>query len=220
MADPAFYADHHRHLQDRFESRPLADTLEALIVRPTLDDEATAFIESREFFFLSTVRADGQPTVSHKGGPTGFVRVLDPATLAFPGYDGNGMFLSMGNIAATAKIGMLFIDFETPHRLRVHADATVDADDPLLAAFPGAQLVVRAAITETFVNCPRYIVRHERVEASPYVPDADGVAPDPAWKKIEGMSSVLPPAVAARVDAAGEAISIEEYAERLARGDA
>ncbi|MEO0492431.1 MAG: pyridoxamine 5'-phosphate oxidase family protein [Actinomycetota bacterium] len=185
-----------------------------------MDDEAVEFITSREFFFLTTVRADGFPTVSHKGGPAGFVKVLDPTTIAFPSYDGNGMFLSMGNIAATAKVGLLFIDFETPHRIRIHGEATVSADDELLAEFPGAELVVRVAITEQFVNCPRYIVKHQRVGASPYVPDEHGEAPTATWKKIEGMSAVLPPAAAERVEAEGEQISIVEYDERRRRGDA
>jgi predicted pyridoxine 5'-phosphate oxidase superfamily flavin-nucleotide-binding protein len=215
----SFYDEHHRELQDRFESRALADSLEAMIVQPQLDGPAAEFISSREFFFLSTVTTDGQPTVSHKGGAPGFVKVLDPQTLAFPSFDGNGMFFSMGNITATAKIGMLFIDFETPHRVRVHADATVDPDDALLVDFPGAQLVVRASITDTFVNCPRYIVKHERVEASRYVPDMNGDAPSPAWKKIDGMAALLPSADAAKVMAEGETISVEEYADRVARGD-
>ena len=218
MAD-GFYDEHHRELQDRFESRVLADSLEAMIIQPELDERAAGFISSREFFFLSTVTAEGQPTVSHKGGSPGFVKVLDPQTLAFPSYNGNGMFFSMGNIAATAKIGMLFIDFETPHRVRVHADATVDPDDPLLADFPGAQLVVRASLTDTFVNCPRYIVKHERVEGSRYVPDGNGDAPSPAWKKIDGMTAILAPAEAAQIAAEGETISMDEYGERLARGD-
>jgi len=213
------YDEHHRELQDRFDSRVLADSLEAMIVQPQLDESSAEFISSCEFFFLSTVTADGQPTVSHKGGPPGFVRVLDPRTLVFPSYDGNGMFFSMGNIAATAKIGMLFIDFGTPHRLRLHAEASVDPADALLVEFPGAQLVVRASITDTFVNCPRYIVKHERVEASRYVPDADGNAPIPAWKKIDGMAPLLPPDDAARVEREGETISLEEYGERIARGD-
>ena len=134
----SFYDEHHLELQERFQSRNLASALEFAIVHPSLDEEAIEFIGRREFFFLTTVRPDGQPTVSHKGGPPGFVKVVDPTTLIFPSYDGNGMFLSMGNITATAKIGMLFIDFETPHRVRVHADATVSSDDPLLAEFPGA----------------------------------------------------------------------------------
>jgi uncharacterized protein YecE (DUF72 family) len=65
------------------------------------------------------VDGSGQPTCSYRGGDPGFVKVVEPGTIAFPSYDGNGMFLSMGNIRATAKVGLLFIDFETPHRLRV-----------------------------------------------------------------------------------------------------
>ncbi|MGZ0219340.1 MAG: pyridoxamine 5'-phosphate oxidase family protein, partial [Acidimicrobiales bacterium] len=151
-----FYDEHHAKLQEQFESRDLAQAMEFAIVQPELNDEAISFIEKREFFFLSTVRSDGQPTVSHKGGAPGFVRAIDPTTIVFPSYDGNGMFFSMGNIAATAKVGMLFIDFETPHRVRVHANATVSVNDPLLAEFPGAQLLVRATVTESFINCPRY----------------------------------------------------------------
>ena len=118
----SFYDEHHIGLQEQFESRDLAVAMEFSVIQPELDDQAMAFIADREFFFLSTLRSDGQPTVSHKGGPRGFVRVVDDTTLVFPSYDGNGMFLSMGNIAATAKIGMLFIDFEVPNRVRVHAE--------------------------------------------------------------------------------------------------
>ena len=216
----SFYDEHHIELQERFESRDLAVAMEFSIIQPQLNDEAMAFIADREFFFLSTLRADGQPTVSHKGGPRGFVRVVDPTTLVFPSYDGNGMFLSMGNIAATAKIGMLFIDFEVPNRVRVHADATVSSDDPMLAEFPGAQLVVRATVTESFINCPRYIVKHQRVAASPYVPDADGNAPVPAWKKIDELQPFLRPQDQGRVEAGGESVTIEQYAELVKRGEA
>jgi predicted pyridoxine 5'-phosphate oxidase superfamily flavin-nucleotide-binding protein len=216
----SFYDEHHIGLQEQFESRDLAVAMEFSIIQPELNDEAVAFISDREFFFLSTVRADGQPTVSHKGGPRGFVKVVDRTTLVFPSYDGNGMFLSMGNIAATAKIGMLFIDFEVPNRVRVHADASVSADDPMLDQFPGAQLVVRATVTESFINCPRYIVKHQRIDASPYVPDGDGNAPVPAWKKITDLQPFLRPQDQARVAADGESVTIEEYAELLERGEA
>ena len=217
-----FYDEHHRALQDHFNSRALADALQAITVQPELDDDTADFLAGREFFFLTTVRADGFPTVSHKGGPAGFVKVLDPTTVAFPSYDGNGMFLSMGNITATAKVGLLFIDFETPHRVRLHGEATVSADDELLSEFPGAELIVRVAITEQFVNCPRYIVKHARIAPSPYVPDDNGNAPTATWKKIDGMSAVLPPADAERVDAEGEGeqISIAEYEARRRNGTA
>jgi predicted pyridoxine 5'-phosphate oxidase superfamily flavin-nucleotide-binding protein len=215
-----FYDRHHIELQEQFESRDLAVAMEFSVIQPELNDDAIAFISAREFFFLSTVRADGQPTVSHKGGPPGFVRVVDNKTLVFPSYDGNGMFLSMGNIAATAKIGMLFIDFEVPNRVRVSADATVSTDDPMLEEFPGAQLVVRATVTESFINCPRYIVKHQRIDASRYVPDKEGDAPLPAWKKIDAIQPFLRPDDQARVNESGESVSLEEYAELIERGEA
>ncbi len=216
----SIYDEHHIELQEQFESRDLAAALEFAIVEPQLNDDAIAFIEDREFFFLSTQRADGQPTVSHKGGARGFVKVLDSTTLVFPSYDGNGMFLSMGNIAATTKIGMLFIDFEVPNRVRVHADATVSADDPLMAKFPSAQLLVRATVTESFINCPRYIVKHRRVEASRYVPDDEGRAPLPGWKKMSDIRPFLRPADQRRADADGESLTVDEYNELVRRGEA
>ncbi len=219
-----FYDDGHIELQEQFESRDLATAMEFSIIQPELDERAIAFIEEREFFFLSTVRADGQPTVSHKGGPKGFVRVVDPTTLVFPSYDGNGMFLSMGNIHAggdePAKIGMLFMDFERPHRVRVHADATVSADDPLMAEFPGAQLLVRATVTDSFVNCPRYIVKHRRVEASRYVPDENGDAPTATWKQVDALQPFLRPDDQARVAEEGVSITVEEYVDRVDAGEA
>jgi uncharacterized protein len=215
-----FYGDEQRALQDQFDSRVLADTLEAVIVQPGIDDEAKAFIESRAFFFLSTVNADGHPTVSHKGGAPGFVRVIDETTLAFPSYDGNGMFLSMGNIAGDGRIGLLFIDFDTPHRVRVHATATVGADDPLMREYPGADLIVRATVVDSFVNCPRYISPHASGQPSKYVPDGNGAAPLPGWKKIDLMQDVLPERDRGRAADEGGTLTIDEYAERLADGSA
>src|SRR4051812_38310606 len=216
---PSFYGDEQRKLQDQFDGRALADTLEAVTVQPVIDDTTKAFIESRAFFFLSTVNDSGHPTVSHKGGAPGFVRVLDPKTLAFPSYDGNGMFLSMGNIAGDGRIGMLFIDFEKPNRLRVQANATVSADDPLLAEYPGADLIVRATVSEAFENCPRYITRQGGTEPSRYVPDENGDAPMPGWKKIDALQPVLPERFQGRAGQEGGTISVEEYVELRDRGD-
>jgi uncharacterized protein len=215
----SFYGESHRALQDQFDSRVLADTLAAVTVQPVIDAAAKAFIESRAFFFLSTVNHEGHPTVSHKGGAPGFVRVIDDATLVFPSYDGNGMFLSMGNIANDGRIGLLFIDFETPHRVRVHANATVSADDPLMAEYPGADLIVRATVTESFINCPRYITHQASSEPSKYVPDDDGAAPLPGWKKIDLLQDVLPERFQGRAADEGGTITLEEYDERVRRGD-
>src|SRR2546423_14000834 len=88
-----------RQLQDRFDTRRLADRIdERFMQRRTIDAADKAFIEAREMFFLATADADGRPQCSFKGGDPGFVKVLDETTLAFPNYDGNGMYLSMGNV--------------------------------------------------------------------------------------------------------------------------
>ena len=210
MSD-ALYRDAQRQLQDRFGTRPLADTVSQVIVHDALTDDDKGFIGSRDFFFLSTVNADGWPTVSYKGGATGFVNARDDKTLVFPSYDGNGMFLSLGNIAAAQRIGMLFIDFETPHRLRVQATAELSDDAGLLASFPGAQLVVIARVEQIFINCPRYIHHMTRVDASKYVPDAEGKAPLPAWKRIDAIQDVLPACDQGRAAGEGGLINIEEY---------
>jgi len=213
-----FYGDAQRDLQDAFDTRRIADAHQLSIVADGIDDDRKAFIESRDFFFLSTVGADGWPSVSYKGGPTGVVSVEDEHTVVFPSYDGNGMFLSMGNIEASAKIGLLFIDFETPNRLRLHATATIHADDPAMERFPGAELIVRCRVENTFVNCARYIHPHTRVRTSEYVPDADGAQPFPAWKRIDMIQPFLPESDQGKADSAGGEIDIDEYARRVADG--
>jgi hypothetical protein len=197
-----FYSDAARHLQDAFDTRRLADRFEQTIVRTAATDDDRAFIESRDCFFLATVDADGWPQCSYKGGAAGFVRLLSPGELAFPSYDGNGMYLSMGNASATGRIAMLFIDFEDPKRLRLAGRASIDRDDPLRSAFPGAELVVRVAIERIWPNCPRYIHRYRRVESSPYVPAAGAEPPLPAWKTFEFVRDVLPARDQAAVAAA------------------
>ena len=214
----AFYTDAQREMQDAFESRPLADAVEAAIVAEEIDDGQKAFIESRDFFFLSTVNGNGEPTVSHKGGGVGTVKVIDSKTIAFPAYDGNGMFLSVGNIVDTAKIGLLFIDFETPNRIRMQATAKLHRDDELMTEFPGAIAVVRARVDRVFLNCARYIHAHKRVETSKYVPDETGQQPHPSWKRIDGLQAALPEKDQERTKVSGGAITEEQYGEALLKG--
>src|SRR5262249_15171114 len=99
------YPDGNRRFQDQSDSRRIADRLEQKLARTAFTDDDRAFIESRILFFLATADADGRPTCNHKGGAAGFVRVVGPAELAFPDYDGNRMFLALGHISGDAKAG-------------------------------------------------------------------------------------------------------------------
>jgi predicted pyridoxine 5'-phosphate oxidase superfamily flavin-nucleotide-binding protein len=181
-----------RRLQDRFDSRRLADRLDERLGRSAFTDEDRAFIESRSMFFLASADAQGRPDCSYKGGNPGFVRVTADNELAFPSYDGNGMFRSLGNVLINPAVGLLFIDFETPKRLRVNGRAFIAEDQELQAAFVGAQLVVRVRAECIFPNCPRYIHRAGASEPSPYVPRAGYTPPVPKWKCMEMFADVLP----------------------------
>ena len=186
------YNDASRKLQDRFDTRRLADRIEERIVHDRIDDGDRAFIEARDMFFIATTDEEGKPQCSYKGGEPGFVRVLDDTTIAFPIYDGNGMYLTAGNLVATKKVGLLFIDFEGRKRMRLNGVATVAADDPLVAEYPEAQLVVRVSATEVFPNCPRYIHEYKLVKRSRFVPTAECETPVPQWKQSEWAHDVLP----------------------------
>ena len=213
------YSDQHRALQQRFDTLRLADRLEGL-AQPKIPDDAKAFIESRDMFFLTSVDHRGYPTCSYKGGAPGFVRVLDQETLIFPSYNGNGMFLSMGNIMTSHKVGMLFIDFETPNRARLHGVATIEQNDPMLAEFVGAELIVRVKVTETFVNCPRYIHKYQRLRTSKYAPQAGCAAPPaPQWKRIDAIQDVLPEREKDVAKELGGVISFEEYGAKVSKSE-
>ena len=189
------YNDGSRRLQDRFDTRRLADRLDERFVQdPTIGPEDRAFIERMDMFFLATADADGRPQCSYKGGEPGFVKVLDEHTVAFPCYDGNGMFLSMGNVLANPHVGMLFIDFtsRTPSRLRLNGEASIDESDALVAAYPECQFVVRVRATQVFPNCPRYIHRMALVERSRFVPSPARETPVPDWKRTDWACDVLP----------------------------
>jgi predicted pyridoxine 5'-phosphate oxidase superfamily flavin-nucleotide-binding protein len=188
----AMYHAGNRRLQDRFDTRRLADRIEERIVRETIDDDDRAFIEARDMFFLATADEEGRPQCSYKGGEPGFVRVVDERTLAFPSYDGNGMYLSYGNVLLNPNVGLLFIDFEGRKRLRLNGTASVDENDPLRSEWAEAQFVVRVRATEVFPNCPRYIHEYRLVQRSRFVPKSECETPVPAWKTRDWSHDVLP----------------------------
>ena len=190
----SLYNEGSRKLQDRFDTRRLADRIEERIVRDRIDGDDRAFIEARDMFFIATVDERGQPQCSYKGGEPGFVRVLDEQTIAFPMYDGNGMYLTAGNLLVTGNVGLLFIDFEGRKRMRLNGNATVDDADPMLADYPEAQLIVRVRATEVFPNCPRYIHEYKLVTRSRFVPKSECETPVPQWKRNDWAHDVLPEA--------------------------
>jgi predicted pyridoxine 5'-phosphate oxidase superfamily flavin-nucleotide-binding protein len=188
----AMYGDGARSLQDQFDSRRLADRLEEVTVHDHLTPNDRELVERCPQLLLATVDPDGWPDVSYKGGRPGFVRVLDPKTLAFPSYDGNGMFRSLGSVLAEPRVALLFVDFEQPDRMRVQGRATVSDDPALVASFEGAQLVVTVAVERVWPNCPRYVHRMELLELSPHAPQAGHEPPVPDWKKMDLFRDVLP----------------------------
>jgi uncharacterized protein len=188
----SLYGPHQRELQDRFDTRRLADRLEERNLRETIDAGDRDFIEARDMFFLATTGADGVVQCSYKGGEPGFVRVLDERTIAFPSYDGNGMYLSMGNVLVNHHVGLLFINFQERKRLRLNGVASIDEDDPLMGDYPEAQFVVRVRAEQVFPNCPRYIHHYELVQRSSFVPKSACETPVPAWKTREWSRDALP----------------------------
>lgn len=212
------YGDAHRALQDQFQSRALADRIEMIGVKTEIGEMEQAFIESRDMFFLSSIDHLGRPTVSYKGGTPGFVRVLSPTSLAFPSYDGNGMYLSMGNISANPEIGLLFIDFEKPFRMRAQGRATISRDPEKLALFHEAELVVLVALHQLWMNCPRYVHRYQKVALSRYAPLPGAETPFCEWKRIDGLQDVLRPHETAVVEKLGQT-TIDDWMSKVIAGD-
>jgi len=194
MSDSIMFHDGNRQLQDRFDSRRISDRLEEKLTRTQFTAIDKAFIESLPYFFLATADAQGRSDCSYKGGMPGFVRVTGPSELAFPDYDGNGMFKSLGNVLVNRNVGILFIAMHgKPQRLRVNGEATLRDDDPLLAETVGAQLIVRVAARAIFPNCPRYIPKMELIEPSIYAPRPGCEAPEPAWKDFADFKGYVHP---------------------------
>ncbi len=194
MSDSIMYHDGNRQLQDAFDSRRISDRLEEKLTRRAFTADDKAFIESAIYFFVATADADGRPDCSFKGGAPGFVQVTASDELAFPDYDGNGMFKSLGNMLVNGNIGLLFIDLhEKPRRLRVNGEARISRDDPLLARTIGAQLIVRVSVRAIFPNCPRYIPKLQLVEPSKFAPQRGQEPVEPAWKSFADFKDYVHP---------------------------
>ncbi|MFT5212158.1 MAG: hypothetical protein ACI9CE_003900 [Flavobacterium sp.] len=211
----SIYSEKHRELQASFDSQALAERLESIIVKTEIGAVEQAFIESREFLFLSTITPDGGPTVSFKGGAPGFVQVLNEKQIAFPNYNGNGMFFSTGNLSMNPSIGILFMDFEHPHRIRFHGNAQLSSDKEILARFPEAELVVIVALDKLWVNCPRYIPKMQKVKSSVNVPKEGEQTPLAEWKRLEAFHDVLPDKDRQRIKDEGGPIDMTNFPKNI-----
>ena len=185
------YHDGQRELQDRFDTRRLADRL-AEGASETFSDTHAAFVEARDMFFIASTDKQGFPDCSYKGGDPGFVRVVDESTIAFPVFDGNGQFRTLGNLLVNPRVGLLFIDMEGGSRLRVNGDAIVGFDDPLMNECQGAIAVVRVRARSIFANCRRYVHEYQKVSPSPFVPRDEVDPPVPDWKLHPWFEGTLP----------------------------
>ena len=194
MRESIMFHEGNRRLQDAFDSRRISDRLEEKLTRREFTADDKEFIESAIYFFIATADAQGRPDCSFKGGAAGFVRVTGPSELAFPDFDGNGMFKSLGNLVVNPNVGLLFIAMHgKPKRLRVNGTAKVDRDDPLMRHTVGAQLIVRVAARAIFPNCPRYIPSMQLVEPSVYTPMPGCEPVEPAWKGFDIFKDVVHP---------------------------
>ena len=208
------YHDGNRRLQDRFDTRRLADRIDEKIVKDVIDDNDRQFMERMDMFFLATADEHGRPNCSYKGGEPGFVRVIDEHTIAFPNYDGNGMYLSMGNVLANPHVGLLFIDFENQWRMRLNGEASIDEHVPLMSDYPEAQFIVRVRAREVFPNCPRYIHKLQLIERSRFVPREQIRTPVPGWKRMEWARDVLAASDPARLPDPAEPTPLPPPARR------
>jgi hypothetical protein len=169
-------------MQNRLDTRKVADHIAAKYVTDQLSDNDIDTIRRADCFYLATADHEGRPDCSYKGGLPGFVHIVDNSTIAFPSYDGAGMFRSLGNILVNPHVGLLFLDYERRIKLRLNGAATVSTDPADTARFESADAVVSVRMREVFENCPRYLHDRTTGEHSTYCPRPDYLPPDPEWK--------------------------------------
>ena len=143
----------------------------------TITPDLAQFIGQRDSFYLATASADGQPYVQHRGGPPGFLRVLDESTLAFADFSGNRQYISAGNLSENDQVSLFLMDYPNRRRVKIWGRAiVVDNDDTLTkevadeayAAKPERVIVIKVDAWD--VNCPQHITpRYSEAESEPRV---------------------------------------------------
>jgi predicted pyridoxine 5'-phosphate oxidase superfamily flavin-nucleotide-binding protein len=132
--------------------------------RTEIDDDLAAFIGKQTSFFLATASAEGQPYIQHRGGPAGFIRILDKGTLAFADFAGNRQYITQGNLSENPKAYIFLIDYVHRRRIKLWGEAKVIEDDPALVtalmprgykARPEQAIVFKVRAWD--MNCPQHI---------------------------------------------------------------
>jgi uncharacterized protein len=132
--------------------------------RTEIDDQLTAFLAAQDSLFLATATADGQPYIQHRGGPKGFIKVLDRNTLAIADFRGNRQYITQGNLSENPKAHIFLMDFAHRRRVKIWGEARVVDDDPALLeslmpqgykARPEQVILFRISAWDT--NCPQHI---------------------------------------------------------------
>ena len=160
-------------LQERFGSRKAYARYDDDVEPAELGDEEAAFIESRNSFYMSTITEDGWPYIQHRGGPRGFLRVLNPRTIAFADFLGNKQYITAGNLQSNDRIALFLMGYPTRERLKIFARGRImepDQDPTLFAriALPEYKAKVERAIVlrvEGFSwNCSQHITPRYTIE--------------------------------------------------------
>jgi predicted pyridoxine 5'-phosphate oxidase superfamily flavin-nucleotide-binding protein len=152
-----------RRIYERVESKGSWQTA----VTPELKE----FIEEQRSVFLATASKDGQPTIQHRGGPPGFLRVVDEKTLAFVDYVGNRQYITLGNLSENPKANLLLIDYAHRKRIKIWGTAVVvEGDEKQIAALMPAgyrarpEQVIRFSVEAWDLNCPQHIPQRFEAE--------------------------------------------------------
>jgi len=146
--------------QERWQTTHIWDTeRRARLLMGHIPESLHMRIQDLSFFFLATSDNNGSCDCSFKGGGPGIIRIIDDTRLAFPDYDGNGAFMSVGNILENPHVGMLFIDFNDGARLRVNGRASVHEEGVIKELFPDQPRVILVEIEQVVPNCAAHIPR-------------------------------------------------------------
>src|SRR6516164_3054673 len=184
---------------------------------PTMSKRAWCSPKSRPNIRLSSKAATCsfcRPSIMRAGRPCP-TRAATPDSFASSIVRPSPFPVSMGNLLGHQQVGMLFINFEKPHRVRLQGIASVDDNDPLLSEYAEAQLIVRVSVTEVFRNCPRYVHRYRKMQPSEFVPRSTCETPLAPWKRVDDIQASLSAKDRARVEREGNLLSRAEYEKYL-----